>query len=161
MKSIIPPEWNVLESEREFDSSFFSASPYHSLTFLVSTIALSFDFGFGVFVGVSFWDAMPSVMKSCYIIFMAALPIVWFRMRRDYHKMRTWLAGAPREAVDGYPVRMASHLMTFAPYYLYFLVFLLLFCFFGALRGQRRRASRKGFEATSRSVPHSASYLAR
>jgi hypothetical protein len=134
MSQMIPHKWNVFESEREFDPDFFSSSPYHSASFLIATLLLCLDLGVGASIGLGFWSVMPSVMRTLYVLFLLGLPIVWLRMLRDHRQMRAWYAAAPREEIATYPVRMASHLITFAPYYLYLLVLLLLFCLLGVLR---------------------------
>ena len=138
MSAMVPQKWNILESEREFDSEFFSGSPYRSKTFVMATTLLCIDIVTGVSIGIAFWAVMPSVMKSFYLLLMFGLPIVWVRIRRDYRKMSAWYAAAPRAEINSYPVRMASHLMTFAPYYLYLLVLFLLICLAAALRHQAK-----------------------
>lgn len=134
MSPMIPQKWNVFESEREFDPDLFSGSPYHSKSFVIATLLLCIDVGVGVSIGLAFWSLVPSVMRSVYVLFLLSLPIVWLRMLRDHRKMCAWYATAPREEVSAYPVRMASHLITFAPYYLYLLILFLLFCLWGVLR---------------------------
>jgi hypothetical protein len=138
MSPIVPREWNIFESEREFDPEFFSGSPYHSKPFVLGTILLCIDLGVGASIGLAFWSLMPPTMKTFFVLLMIGLPIVWIRMRRDHRKMCAWYTTAPRAEIDTYPVRMASHLMTFAPYYLYLLVLFLLFCLAGALRHQAK-----------------------
>ena len=141
MSSFIPKRWNVLEAERDFDAQFFERSPYRSLTFLTSTVTLSLDFGIAILVGTMLWSRMPLEIKGVYGLFVVGLPIVWARMLRDHSKMREWYAKATPESRNEYPVRMASHLMTFAPYYLHFLVFIILLFFAGTLRREARLGS--------------------
>ena len=71
-------------------------------------------------------------------MFVLALPIVWARMVRDHNKMKEWYARATPESRSDYPVRMASHLMTFSPYYLHLLIFLLLFFLLVTLRQEAK-----------------------
>jgi len=134
MSPMIPQKWNVFESEREFDPDFFSGSPYHSTSFMIATLLLCLDLGVAVSIGIGFWSLMPGVMRTLYVLFLLGLPIVWLRMLRDHRKMCAWYAAASREELGAYPVRMASHLITFAPYYLYLLILFLLFCLWGVLR---------------------------
>jgi hypothetical protein len=148
MKPMIPPSWNVFESERDFDSDFFSGSPYNSRSFLLNTVALCIDLGLGASIGLAYWIIMPGMTKILYLLLMAGLPIVWLRMRRDHRKMRAWYSAAPRELADSYPVRMASHLINFAPYYLYFLVLILLFCLAGTLRHEAKLTHLVGHQTT-------------
>jgi hypothetical protein len=136
MSPIVPQKWNIFESEREFDPELFSGSPYRSLNFVLATILLCIDLGVGASIGLAFWSLMPNIIGNFYVLVLVGLPIVWIRMLRDHRKMRAWYATAPPAEINSYPVRMASHLMTFAPYQLYFLVFLLLICLAGILRHQ-------------------------
>lgn len=134
MNPIIPARWNVLESEREFNADYFSDSPYASSNFRLTTIVLCVDLGLGISIAVGFWAQMPGFMRVLYCVFLLGMPIVWLRMRLDHRKMAAWRSTAPTDAANAYPVRMASHLITFAPYYLYLLVLILLLCLWAALR---------------------------
>lgn len=136
MRVGIPSKWNIFESDRDFKADFFSRSPYSSMNFTLATVLLSADVGLGLSIALAFWPQMPTIMKTAYSLFLIGLPIVWVRMRRDYWKMRTWRSTAPPQLADSYPVQMASHLITFAPYYLYFLVLILLFCLWGGLHAR-------------------------
>jgi hypothetical protein len=136
MSGMVPNKWNVFESELDFDPAFFSASPYRSKSFVLVTVLLSIDLGVAASVGIAFWPLMSNTMKILYLLFIVGLPIVWIRMLRDHRKMRSWYATAPPDQTNGYAVCMASHLMTFTPYYLYLLVFFLLLCLAGVLRHQ-------------------------
>ena len=127
-------KWNVLEAERDFDPHFFEGSPYRSWAFLLSTVTLSLDMGLAVILGTMVWYRMPIEIKGLYIVFVAGLPVVWARMVRDHNKMRQWYAMASAESRNDYPVRMASHLMTFSPQYFYALVLILLFFLSGTVR---------------------------
>jgi hypothetical protein len=138
MSPMVPDRWNIFESEREFDSGFFSGSPYDSKSFVITTFLLCVDLGIGASVGLAFWSLMPSTVRIFYVLFLFGLPIAWLRILRDHRKMRAWYVAAPPDQVNGYAVRMASHLMTFVPYYLYLLVLLLLFCLAIVLRHQAR-----------------------
>ena len=138
MSPIVPQKWNVFESESEVDPELFFGSPYHSKIFVLATILFFIDLALGVSIGLAFWSIMPSAIKSTYLPLMSALPIVWIRMRRDHRKMCVWYATASQAEINSYPVRMASHLMTFAPYYLYARVLFLLFCLLVILRHQAK-----------------------
>jgi hypothetical protein len=136
MSQILPDRWNIFQSEREFDPEFFSGSPFHSKSFILVTVLLCVDLSLGALIGIAFWSLMPTLMKGLIILVMLGLPNVWIRMRRDHRKMAAWYAAAPREEINTYPVRMAAHLMTFAPYQLYLLVLILMMCLAAVLRHQ-------------------------
>jgi hypothetical protein len=158
MSQITPSKWNIFESEIDFDCRFFEGTPFRSRNFKLVTILLCLDFGVGGSTLLAFWSAMPSMVKTCYLLTMIGLLVAWFRMHADHRKMRTWLATTPRDQSDSYAVGMASHLMTFVPLYLNFLVLILLFCVAGFLRREARLSAHMNSQSGGTTITAGSSF---